>query len=153
MRASEIEEARSFVEAVAWGEHRRVWALLSAEGRRLVLDVAGRRGMDAALVGQLRAGTADEPAWASFLVDLVNGLRMDLRGTDLDHVAYEAAAAPPGGRTAPDGVHAHTWVTIVEPPGASLAALGGIALPVATVELSDEEGTWRVTRLVPQRRP
>ncbi len=153
MRATGVEEARGFVEAVAWGEHRRVWELLSAEGRRLVLDVAGRRGMDAELVRRLGAGTADEAAWASFLVDLVNGLRTDLRGTDLDHVAYEPGVAPAGGHAPPDDGHAQAWVIVVDPPAASLAALGGVALPVATVELAEEGGTWRVTRLVPQRRP
>lgn len=149
MTDGQIGAAREFVDAVAWGEHQRVWELLAAEGRSLVLEIAGRRGMDADLVRELGSGSADDADRGAFLVDLVNGLRRDLGGTDLDRVEFESGAAAPG--MSPKGDD-HAFVTVSEPSVADLAALGGRALPVATVELARESHDWRVVRLVPQRR-
>lgn len=133
-----LEVARSFVAAIAWGEHRRVWELLGSEGRRTVLRVAGDRGMDKALVARLRDGTAAEREQEQFLADLVNGLRADLRGADLDGLAYWT---DPG---APEP--ARTWVVMMTP----LAAELGGDVPVGTLELSQDDGHWRVERLIPR---
>ena len=128
--------ARAFVDAVAWGEHENVWALLGSEGRDTVLRIATKRGMDEALVARLRDGTAVGVEREEFLSDLVNGLRADLAGNDLDSLEYEPDPEPaePGQAR----VVAHSPL----PP-----ALGG-TLPVGTIELSNEGGEWRVQRLV-----
>ncbi len=131
------DTARAFVDAVIWGDHVRVWELLGIEGRTTVLRIAGDRGMDEALVARLRDGTAASAERDEFLADLVNGLRADLAGNDLDALQYELDSAPhePG----------RARVVVLAPLP---VALGG-TLPAASVELADEGGTWRVQRLVP----
>jgi hypothetical protein len=131
------ETARAFVDAVVWGEHRRVWDLLGLEGRTTVLKVAANRGMDEVLVARLRDGTAADGEREEFLADLVNGLRADLAGNDLDALEYELdpVAGEPG----------RSRVVIQAP----LNPLLGGYLPAASVELSQESGSWKVERLVP----
>ena len=126
------------MDAVAWGEHRTVWDLLGKEGRKTVLRVATASGMDEALAGRLREGTASEAEESEFLADLVNGLRADLAGTDLDTLQYALDPEPAqGGRTR---------VQLSAP----LPAILGEGLPVGSVELSDDGGRWRVEALVPR---
>lgn len=132
------ETARSFVDAVVWGDHRRVWDLFGLEARTTVLGVARKRGMDEALIARLRDGTASDSERDGFLSDLVNGLRADLAGNDLDHLEYEVDAEPPEPGRARVVLHSPL------PP-----TLGG-TLPVASVELSSDDGAWSVERLVPR---
>lgn len=134
-----LTAARSFVEAVAWGDHTRVWELLGPEGRKTVLRIAVSNGMDDALAARLRDGTAVAAESEQFLGDLVNGLRADLQGNDLDALEYRADPAPEPGRFR---------VGLALPTHEFLAPDG---LPVGMLELSEEEGTWRVERLVVAR--
>ena len=129
--------ARAFVSAVAWGEHHTVWEMLSREGRSVVLRVASKRGMDEAMAARLRDGTAAPSEREQFLTDLVNGLRADLEGNNLDGLDYEADPAPEPGRSR---------VILVAPMPAGLSA----GLPVGSVELTQETGAWRVERLLPR---
>jgi hypothetical protein len=133
------ERARAFVDAVAWGEHQKVWDLLSEEGRRVVLRVGAKRGMDEALTARLSAGTASAAEQDQFLADLVNGLRADLAGNDLD--ALEAELDPAGAEAG------QARVVLVAPLPEVLNQPG---LPVATVEMAEEEGGWRIDRLIPR---
>lgn len=140
--AAEVPEgafaaAREFIDGVTWGDHRKVWDLLAGEGRAAVLEVASARGMDDAQVIRLREGTGSEAETDEFLVDLVNGLRADLAGNDLDSLEYHADALPT------EAGQANVVIHVPLHP-----ALGG-TLPVATLQLLDEAGTWRVERLVP----
>lgn len=137
--AGPAEITRVFVDAVVWGEHNQVWELFGLEARTTVLNVARKRGMDEALIARLRDGTASESERNDFLSDLVNGLRADLAGNDLDHLEYELdeTEQPEPGRAR---VVIHTPL----PP-----TLGG-TLPVASVELSISDGAWTVERLTPR---
>ncbi len=133
-----LEVAREFVDAVVWGEHRKVWTLMGLEARTTVLKVAADRGMDETLVSRLRDGTASDAERDEFLADLINGLRADLAGNDLDALVYEEDPEPmePG----------RARVVILVP-----VAVGfGGNLPVGSVELATEEAAWRIQRLVPQ---
>lgn len=132
------ESARVFVQAVAWGEHHRVWEMLSTEGRRAVLRVATARGMPEALAARLRDGTADDADRDQFLGDLVNGLRADLQGTDVDALDFEVN----------DGLEpgAARVVLVVPVPNPLL----GAGLPAASIELRFEDGGWHVDRMVPR---
>ncbi len=132
-----VATARTFVAAVAWGEHHTVWDMLSKEGRAVVLRVASKRGMDEAMVARLRDGTAASSEREQFLTDLVNGLRADLEGTNLDGLDYEPDPAPEPGRAR---------VILVTPMPAGLSA----GLPVGSIELTEEAGGWRVERLLPR---
>ena len=132
-----LERSRAFIQAVAWGEHYTVWDLMSTEARRTVLRVATDRGMDDALAARLREGTATESERDEFLTDLVNGLRTELEGTDIDHLEYHADPAPEAGRST---------VIMAAPMPAGLSA----GLPVGSVELVEENGKWLVERLLPR---
>jgi hypothetical protein len=136
------EAAKAFVDAVAWGEHHRIWDLLSTEGQRIVLRVGANLGMDEALVARLREGTAATAEREEFLTDLVSGLRADLAGNDLDAVVAEVDPEDP----APPGPGKARVLLVVPTP----AVLNLPGLPVATVEMSDEDGQWRVDRLMPR---
>jgi hypothetical protein len=143
MSAGALDVAREFVDAVVWGDHRKVWTLMGIEARTTVLKVAADRGMDDALVARLRDGTAADAERDESLMDLIAGLRADLAGNDLDALVYEEDATPPE----PDRAR----VVILVP-----VAIGfGGNLPVASVELAEESSTsgeseWKVQRLVPQ---
>lgn len=131
--------AERFVGAIVWGEHHTVWELLGAEGRRTVLRIASERGMDEALAARLRDGTAARAEREEFLTDLVNGLRADLLGTDFDALVYLPDPDPEPGR-------ARVIMTVPFPE-----TLGqGDGLPVGSVELSEDDGMWKVQRLIPR---
>ncbi|MDP9388978.1 MAG: hypothetical protein M3Q48_13955 [Actinomycetota bacterium] len=133
-----IATARAFIEAIAWGEHRRIWDLLAPEGRKVVLRVAVNHGMDEALAARLREGTAGQAETDEFLTDLLGGLRADLAGNDLDTLEYSSDVDLEPGR-------ARIVLTAPVPP-----ALGPVGLPVGSLELVDHEGEWRVERLTPR---
>lgn len=121
--------AKRFVDAVVWGEHLFVWDLLSTAGRDTVLATATARGMAGELADRLRSGTAPVDERDTYLADLVNGLRAELAGCDVDHLVYEDAG---------EGiVRALTPV----PPGL------GVPLPVAVLELRAVATRWFVERL------
>ena len=130
--------ARTFIEAIAWGEHRRVWELLGPEGRKTVLRVAVKNGMDEALAARLRDGTAGPGETEEFLAELLNGLRADLAGNDLDTLEY---SADDDERT--DQVR--VVLTAPVPP-----LLGPVGLPVGSLELARHDGHWLVERLTPR---
>ncbi len=130
--------ARTFIEAIAWGEHRRVWELLGPEGRKTVLRVAVKNGMDEALAARLRDGTAGPSETEEFLAELLNGLRADLAGNDLDTLEY---SADDDERT--DQVR--VVLTAPVPP-----LLGPVGLPVGSLELARHDGQWLVERLTPR---
>ncbi len=134
-----LDAARRFVQAVAWGEHRTVWSLLGREGRSTVLRIAVTRGMDEALSARLRDGTTSSGEEHQFLTDLVNGLRADLAGTDLDGLDYDIEPGP----AEPGRLH----VMLSAPVHANLGVAG---LPVGTLEMVEADGAWVVERLLPR---
>lgn len=133
-----ILAARTFIEAVAWGEHRKVWEMLAPVGRKTVLRIAVKNGMDEAMSARLRDGTAGVNESEEFLGELVDGLRADLAGNSLDDLEYSA-----------DTEHAPGQVRVVLtaplPP-----LLGPVGLPVGSLELACIDGEWVVERLTPR---
>lgn len=137
-----MDVSRSFVHAVAWGEHRTVWELLAREGRKTVLRVALGRGMDDVLASRLREDCAEPHELDAFLTDLVNGLRADLAGADLDTVGFEPAdVASDVGAVS---------ILLTTPTAPEIARHGIESLPIATLELVVEDSTWRVARIAPR---
>ena len=129
--------ASAFIEAVVWGEHHKVWELLASSGRTEVLEVATKRGMDEALAARLGSGTGSPAETNEFLSDLLNGLRSELAGNDLDNMSFELDQAQSGGGRAKVVMHVPLHPN-----------LGG-TLPVGTLDLTTEGSAWRVERLVP----
>jgi hypothetical protein len=128
--------AALFIDAVVWGEHHKVWELLGDEGRNEVLEVAIKRGMDEGLASRLRTGTGSPSETNEFLADLVNGLRSELAGNDLDNVSFELDPARSTGNRAILAMHVPLHPN-----------LGG-TLPIGTLELSTDGTTWRVERMI-----
>jgi len=143
-QSAALSTAREFVSAVAWGEHRKVWDLLGAEGRKTVLRVAVNHGMDEALAARLRDGTAAKSESDEFLAQLVNGLRADLQGNDLDALEYSPDPVPEIGRAR---------VVLVVPLPLGLADSGS-GLPIGSLEMVESGGgEWLVERLLPNVLP
>ncbi|MDP9073958.1 MAG: hypothetical protein M3N98_07255 [Actinomycetota bacterium] len=138
---SPVEVSRAFVSAVVWGEHLTIWDMLTPEAQRAVITIAANRGMDERLAARLRDGTAARGERETFLTDLVNGLRADLRGNDLDAVDYRLD--PDAGFAGPDEARVMLLAPMLEGLGAPL--------PVASVELVQLDSRWRVARLLPTR--
>ena len=139
MPAAPAEAARTFIQAVAWGEHHVVWEMLSAEAQRVVMGIATGRGMPEALAARLRDGTATEAELDQFRGDLVNGFRADLLGTDVDSLVYEVDETV----FEPGTVRVVLMVPVPDP-------VLGTGLPTASIEMTQEgaDGEWRVERLV-----
>ncbi len=137
--ATPAETARTFVQAVAWGEHHVVWEMLSGEAQRVVMGIATSRGMPEPLAARLRDGTATDAELDQFRGDLVNGFRADLLGNDVDTFDYDADESlfEPGTARV---------VLLVPVPDPVL----GSGLPAASLELRREDDRWRVERLVPR---
>ncbi|MDQ4098131.1 MAG: hypothetical protein M3144_09720 [Actinomycetota bacterium] len=132
-----VSTAQTFIDAVVWGDHEQVWKLLGAEGRTEVLEVATKRGMDEGLAARLGSDTASPSEKSEFLADLVNGLRSELAGNDLDRLTYELNAGESQADRASVVMHV------------PLHPLLGGTLPVGTLYLAVESGQWRVERLIP----
>jgi hypothetical protein len=93
--------------------------------------------MDEGLAARLGAGTASPSEMNEFLVDLVNGLRSELAGNDLDHLTYQLDEAESEGDRAAVTMHV------------PLHPLLGGTLPVGTLYLAVESGEWKVEKLIP----
>ncbi|MGH9223555.1 MAG: hypothetical protein ACRD2W_07155 [Acidimicrobiales bacterium] len=132
-----VPVAEDFIEAVVWGEHNKVWDLIGTTGRSEVLEVATKRGMDEGLAARLAVDNGSPSETREFLADLVNGLRSELAGNDLDSITYEVDEdRSEAGRAA---------VKMFVP----LHKLLGGTLPIGTLYLVPENDTWRVERLIP----
>lgn len=137
MTDAAVPIAEVFIEGVVWGDHNKVWDLIGAAGRDEVLEVATKRGMDEALAERLRSNTGSPAETNEFLADLVNGLRSELAGNDLDQITYALDEEQPG-----PGKAAVKMFVPLHP------LLGG-TLPIGTLYLVTEGEAWKVERLIP----
>jgi len=78
--------ADRFIQAIVWGEHVVVWAMLSGAGREHVLEAGGRRGLDPLQAQRIRQDASPQDELDSFLTGLVHGLRVDFAAVPLDDV-------------------------------------------------------------------
>lgn len=130
--------AARFIEAVAWGEHTAVWDLLSESGRSTALSVALANGLDRVVASRLSDDVADPVEREEFLVQLIRGIRRDLRSVDLTHLC-----AAPSAAIQPDG---SAIVELTSPsaiPGSGPWAAGRLILGLT------HAGAWRIDRLEP----
>lgn len=138
--AGAAEAADRFLRAVVWGEHTRLWALLSPEGRTAALSVAVANGMDRVVAGRIRDGLADPVEFDDFLRQLLVGLRRDMRSVDLENVTL-------AGEPRPGPEDGSVIVELVTPS----ALPGTEAWPAGRLVLSPgPEGDWGVDRLEPR---
>lgn len=134
------EAARRFLRAVVWGEHTRLWAMLSPKGRAAAISVAVANGMDRVAAGRIRDGLADPAEFDDFLRQLLVGLRRDMRSVDLENVTL-AGEPGPGPEDGSVTVELATPSTL---PGTEAWPAGRLVLSCGP------EGDWGVDRLEPR---
>ncbi len=85
-REDPVSIAERFVQAIVWGEHVTVWAMMSDAGREHVLEAGNRRGLDPLQAERIRRRTSPRDELDSFLTGLLHGLRVDFSAVPLDDV-------------------------------------------------------------------
>lgn len=152
------EVARSFVDAIVWGEHVRVWELLSVEARDHVLRAAARKGLDAVAAERARQETWSQGEADAFLTALLHGLRVDLSGVDLDRILVNEHAARLADGSLRFDLESPSDLPASLTGGANWAA-GAVVVEkhtTASPSLSESESesesvsVWRVNRLIPR---
>ncbi len=128
--------ADRFIQAIVWGEHVVVWAMLSEVGREHVLEAGSRRGLDPLRAERIRQGTSPQDESDSFLTGLVHGLRVDFAAVPLQDVRADASTVPDGADSVEIGLHCP-------------AAFGEDEWAAGSLLLSRSDGTWRVDRVRP----
>jgi hypothetical protein len=129
--------ADCFIQAIVWGEHVAVWAMLSDAGREHVLEAGGRRGLDPLQAQRIRQGTGQQDESDSFLTGLVHGLRVDFAAVSLDDVRAEVPPILEGAETVEVALHCP-------------ATFGEDSWTAGSILLSHADGTWLVDRVNPR---
>ncbi len=125
-----------FIQAIVWGEHVVVWAMLSEVGREHVIEAGGRRGLDPLQAQRIRLGTSPQDEMDSFLTGLVHGLRVDFAAVPLDDVRAELPTVPEDAVAIEIALHCP-------------AAFGEDSWSAGSVLLSRSQDSWLVDRLRP----
>jgi hypothetical protein len=133
--------AERFLTAIEKGDHRGVWDHFSDNAQAYVLNRAVDRGMDFDLMSSIRQGTASEEDLDSYYQDLLEGLRLDLRGVDIGRMTYEA-------RPEPEVTRQIRVVYLMEMD----MAIGDKrpSIPAGSVIMAPQGGGWKVERLIPR---
>jgi len=136
MTAEAITAASHFLEAILWGEHVRVWEMLSPSGREHVLEAGARRGLDPLQAQRIRLGTSPQSEQDAFLTGLLHGLRVDFASVTLEDVRPAGTAT-----TNADGS--------VEIQLECPASFGERAWAAGSVVVSSVDDGWRIDRVYP----
>lgn len=131
--------ADRFFDAVRRRDGDALWEAFSEGARAFVLNKAMEQGLDFDLATGLRDGTASEEERARYLANLVEGIRTDLRGVDLDNLTYELSREPES-----DQVRVRYLVEVAAGPD------GGHRIPAGSLLVVAEEEGWRVHRVIPR---
>ena len=128
--------AERFVQAIVWGEHVTLWAMMSDVGREYVLEAGGRRGLDPLQAQRIRQNSSPQDEVDSFLTGLVHGLRVDFAAVSLDDVRATSQSVP-------------TDLDVVEVPLHCPATFGDEQWAAGSILLSRSGDTWMVDRVKP----
>lgn len=138
--AAAIEKAVDrFFEAVANADGDALWEVFSDDARAFVLNLAMEQGMAFDLATALRDGTASGEERSEYLTNLVEGIRQDLRGLDVDNLTYEMRS-----EAETDKIRVSYLVEVAAGPD------GGHRIPAGSLLLVRDEGRWAVDRLIPR---
>ncbi len=127
--------------ALRAGDAAAVWELFASEARSFIVNRGVRKGMAAEFGAAVLSGTADPRELAHFLDDLLAGLHRDLERVNLERVVVADQTEPLEG----GAVKVQYLERFVVPVGPPLDPL-----PVGSVELIVEDGTWKVRKIVPR---
>lgn len=141
VRREATESAERFFTAMDENDLRGFWDLMSSDAKAYVLELALTRGMDFDLNSRLRQGAATDEELDTYLEELLEGIKRDLRGVDFQRLAYEVAVEP----GAPDKLRV-TYLTRMD------ATLGDVqpTLPAGSLRMIHEDGEWKIERLIPK---
>jgi hypothetical protein len=128
--------AERFVQAIVWGEHLTVWAMMSEAGREYVLEAGARRGLDPLQAQRIRQNSSSQDEVDSFLTGLVHGLRVDFSAVPLDEVRAGSQPIQAG-------------VDVVEVPLHCPATFGEGRWAAGSIMLSRSDDSWMVDRVKP----
>ena len=142
-----LEVVRSFVDAIVWGEHLRVWELFSPDAREHVLRAASRKGLDAVAAERARQETWSRGEADAFLTLLLRGLRVDLSGADLDRILVCDRPVRLDDGSLRFDLEDPSDLPPSVTGGASWAA-GAVVVERIGTSISLPTSTWRVTRLI-----
>jgi hypothetical protein len=81
--------AQRFVDALAWGKHRVVWLMFSANGRQRIVEIGMAAGLDRVLADRIANGSAETSEMEEFLSSLMHGLRADFENLSSDKLIVE----------------------------------------------------------------
>lgn len=137
--------ARSFVDAIVWGDHLRVWELLGPQAREHVLRGASRKGLDAVAAERARQETWARGEADVFLTALLQGLRVDLSGADLDRIVVVEVPVREADGSLRFELECPSNLPAALTGGANWAAGAVVVSPIESSPPS-----WRVMRLVPR---
>lgn len=132
---------RRFFDAVRDGDHRGLWALFSETAQAYVLNLAVERGMDFDLGSAIRQGTAADEDLDNYLEELLEGIRRDVRGVELDRLAFDVKPIP----ESPGEVRV-VYLAQVDVPGREQPT----TIPAGSLVTAKEPDGWRVLRLIPK---
>jgi hypothetical protein len=132
--------AAAFLTAIDQGEANAVWECFSTGARQFVIDRGIRRGLSPVAGASILDGTASPHFRDQFLEDLLAGLRRDLELVRLPLV--EIGTVSPLDDRRVRVIYLERFDVPLGPPLEPL--------PVGSVELVEEDGGWRVERLIPR---
>ncbi|HYR63571.1 MAG TPA: hypothetical protein VET24_13200 [Actinomycetota bacterium] len=136
-----LKAAERFFQALAGDDARGLWDCFGEQARSYVLNVGLERGMDFDLNSRLRQGTATDQEFEEFMGDLLQGVRRDLRGVDIQRLAFESQVEPETTLR----VRVTYLVTLGE-PGVGIVT----AVPAGSLVMVLERDDWKVERIVPR---
>ena len=136
-----LKAAERFFHALAGGDAGGLWDCFGEQARAFVLNLGLERGMDFDLNTRLRQGTATDEEFEEFIGDFLQGVRRDLRGVDIQQLAFESAVEPETTLR----VRVTYLVTLGE-PGIGIVT----AVPAGSLVMVLEHDDWKVERIVPR---
>jgi hypothetical protein len=139
-----LKAAERFFQALARDEARWLWDCFGEQARSYVLSLGLERGMDFDLNSRLRQGTATDEEFEEFIGDFLQGVRRDLRGVDIQRLAFESQVEPETTLR----VRVTYLVTLGE-PGVGIVT----AVPAGSLIMVLEHGDWKIERIVPRPGP
>jgi len=136
-----LKAAERFFQALAGDDARGLWNCFGDQARAFVLNLGLERGMDFDLNSRLRQGATTDEEFDEFIGDFLQGVRRDLRGVDIQRLAFESQVEPETTMR----VRVTYLVTLGE-PGVGIVT----AVPAGSLVMVLEHSDWKVERIVPR---
>jgi len=135
-----LKAAERFFQALAADDARGLWNCFGDQARAFVLNLGLERGMDFDLNSRLRQGATTDEEFDEFIGDFLQGVRRDLRGVDIQRLAFESQVEPE--TTMRVRV---TYLATLGDPDVGIVT----AVPAGSLIMVLEHGDWKIERIIP----